>query len=83
MESKSCAISELREHSKDWSKFSEIVKKDFLEPLKGKCRRCSFNRCVGKIPWRGKWQPILAFLPGKSHGQRSQVGHSQWDWKQG
>ena len=22
-----------------------------------------------KIPWRRKWQPILVFLPGKSHGQ--------------
>ena len=22
-------------------------------------------------PWRWKWQPILVFLPGKSHGQRS------------
>ena len=20
------------------------------------------------VPWRGKWQPTLAFLPGKSHG---------------
>ena len=27
---------------------------------------------------RRKWQPIPAFLPGKSHGQRSLVGHSLW-----
>ena len=26
------------------------------------------------IPWRRKWQPILVFLPGKSHGQKSLVG---------
>ena len=26
---------------------------------------------VGKIPWRRKWQPTPAFLPGKFHGQRS------------
>ena len=25
----------------------------------------------GKILWRRKWQPTPAFLPGKSHGQRS------------
>ena len=25
-----------------------------------------------KIPWRRKWQPTPVFLPGKSHGQRSQ-----------
>ena len=29
---------------------------------------------VGKIPWRRKWQPTPVFLPGKSPGQRSQVG---------
>ena len=26
---------------------------------------------VGKIPWRGKWQPTPIFLPGKFHGERS------------
>ena len=29
-----------------------------------------------KIPWRRKWQPTPVFLPWKSHGQRSLVGHS-------
>ena len=29
-----------------------------------------------KIPWRRKWQPTPAFLPVKSHGQRSRVGCS-------
>ena len=33
---------------------------------------------VGKIPWRGKWQPTPGFLPGESHGQRSLVGYSPW-----
>ena len=28
---------------------------------------------VRKIPWRGKWQPSPVFLPGESHGQRSQL----------
>ena len=27
---------------------------------------------VGKIPWRRAWQPTLVFLPGESHGQKSQ-----------
>ena len=38
-------------------------------------RRCGFDPWVGKIPWSGAWQPILVFLPGESHGQRSLVGY--------
>ena len=30
---------------------------------------------VGKIPWRRTWQPTPIFLPGTSHGQRSQMGY--------
>ena len=30
---------------------------------------------VRKIPWRRKWQPTPAFLPGESHGQRSLAGY--------
>ena len=29
-----------------------------------------------KIPWRRKWQPTPASLPGESHGQRSLMGYS-------
>ena len=29
-----------------------------------------------KKAWRRKWQPTPAFLPGKSHGQRSLAGYS-------
>ena len=36
------------------------------DPLKGK----------GGFPERRKWQPMLVFLPGKSHGQRSLVGYA-------
>ena len=36
----------------------------------------------GKIPWRRKWQPTPAFLPGKSHGQGSLVGYSPWSCKE-
>ena len=30
----------------------------------------------GKIPWRRAWQSTPAFLPGESHGQKSQAGYS-------
>ena len=35
-----------------------------------------------KVRWRRKWQLILIFLPGESHGQRSLVGYGPWgqDW---
>ena len=39
------------------------------------CRRPkkrSLDAWVGKTPWRRAWQPIPVFLPGESHGQRSQ-----------
>ena len=39
-------------------------------------RRLAFDPWVGKIPWRRKWQSILVFLPGKSHGQRSRACYS-------
>ena len=39
------------------------------------CRRCRFDPWVRKIPWRKKWQPTPIFLPGRSHGQRSQAGY--------
>ena len=35
-----------------------------------------FNPLVMKIPWRRKWKPTTVCLSGKSHGQRSLVGHS-------
>ena len=37
---------------------------------------------LGRSPWRRKWQPTSAFLPGESHGQRSLVGYSPWDCKE-
>ena len=37
-----------------------------------------FDPWVGEVPWRRTWQPTLVFLPGKSHGQRRQVGYSPW-----
>ena len=40
------------------------------------CRRCWFNPWVGKIPWRGKWQPTPEFLSGQFYGLKSLVGYS-------
>ena len=45
------------------------------------CRRCRFSPWVRNIPWRRKWQPTPVLLLGKSHGQRSLVGYSQWGHK--
>ena len=42
------------------------------------CRRCGFDPCIGKIPWRRAWQATPVFLPGESHGQRSLAGYSPW-----
>ena len=42
------------------------------------CRRHRFYPCVWTIPWRRRWQSSPVFLPGESHGQRSQVGYSPW-----
>ena len=39
-------------------------------------KRCGFNPWVGKIPYKGKWQPTPVFLSGKSHGWRSLAGCS-------
>ena len=43
-----------------------------------RCRRHEFNPWVRKIPWRRAWQATPAFLPGKSHGQRSLADFSPW-----
>ena len=45
------------------------------------CRRHRFDPWVGKIPWRGKWQPILVFLSGQSFGQMNLAGYSPWGHK--
>ena len=39
------------------------------------------NTWVRKIPCSRKWQPVLVFLPGKFHGQRSLVGYGPWAHK--
>ena len=39
------------------------------------CRRLGFDPWIGKIPWKRKWPPTPAFLPGKSHGQKGLAVH--------
>ena len=40
-------------------------------------------RSLGQeIPWWRKWKPTPVFLTGKSHEQRSLVGHSPWGGKE-
>ena len=41
-----------------------------------RCKRCRFDLCVGKIPWRQKLQPTPVFLPGEFQGQRNLEGYS-------
>ena len=41
-----------------------------------RCKRCSSDLWVVKIPRGRKWQHTPVFLPGKFHGQRSLVGWS-------
>ena len=45
------------------------------------CRRHGSGSWVKKILWRRNGHPMPVFLPGKSHGQRSLAGHSQWGHK--
>ena len=55
--------------SKSWIRVSDWTELNCLQ-----CMKHGFDPCVGKIPWRRKWQPIPVLLPGKSHGWRSLVG---------
>ena len=44
-------------------------------------QRPRFSPGVRKIPWRRKWLPTPALLPGESHGQRSPAScrpYSPW-----
>ena len=51
-----------------------------------RCRRHGFNPWIRKIPWRRKWQPTPALLPGKFHGQQKPTSQSmglqrvRYDW---
>ena len=44
-----------------------------------KCKRSRFDRWVGKILWRRKWQPTPVFWPVEFHGLHSPWGHKELD----
>ena len=46
------------------------------------CQSLGFDPWFSRIPRRRKWLPTPVALPGKSHGQRSLVGHSPWGCKE-
>ena len=59
-----------------------LVVKNLLANAGDARERCGFDHCVGKIPWRRKWEPTPVFLPRESHGQGSLAGYSPWDHKE-
>jgi len=48
-----------------------------VKNLPAKQETLDWDPWIGKIPWRREWQPILVFLPGEFHGQKSLVGYIQ------
>ena len=46
------------------------------------CRRPCKIYIVRGWNWRRRWHPTPVLLPGKSHGQRSLMGCSQWGRKE-
>ena len=59
-----------------------LVVKNLTCQCKSRRRHRGFDPRIGKIPWRGKWQPAPVFLPRESHGQRSLVGSSPQDHRE-
>ena len=52
----------------EWGGFPVAQQRRICLPSR-RHRRGGFDSWVGKIPWRMKWQPTPAFLPGKPYGQ--------------
>ena len=59
---------------------SEVVKESACQCRR--CKRLGFDPWIRKIPWRSSWPPTPVFLPGESHGRRSQGGYSPWGCKE-
>ena len=60
------------------SQVTQVVKNTHANA--GDIKRHEFDRWVGKIPWRRKWQPTPAFLPGESPGQRRSLSRIRLKW---
>jgi len=41
-----------------------------------------FDPWIGKIPWRGAWQPTPVFLPRESPWTERPAGYSPWGCKE-
>ena len=69
--------------SESWQNWGLFWSEGFPDEANGKepacqCRRQKrrkFDPWVGKIPGGGYGNPLLKFLPGESHGQRSLAGY--------
>ena len=55
-----------------------LLVKNLLANAGGAGDAGSISGSSGKMPWRRKWQPTPALLPGKFHGQRNLVNYSPW-----
>ena len=67
---KSALLLQLCEQQRDVSDGSVVKHPPAVQETRG----CEFDPGSGRSPWRRKWQPTPAFLPGKSHGQKSPAG---------
>ena len=67
-----CVCEREREREKEreirlvYSKYLLVTQMVKAGKLSLQYKRPGFNPWVGKICWRREWQPIPAFLPGKS-----------------
>ena len=64
----------VQEKAKGKNKLSDGPEKQELQNNQQVLSRPRFDPWDGKMPCRKAWQPILVFLPGEFHGQRSLAG---------
>ena len=59
-----------------------LLVKNLLANAGGAGDAGSISGSSGKMPWRRKWQPTPALLPGKFHRQKTLVCDSPWGRKE-
>ena len=68
-----------RDHGAEKYFQSDSLQKRFADPWGGSSQLCLHHSCPQYFRIQVQWgQPTPVFLPGKSQGQRSPVGYSQW-----
>ena len=63
------------------TEFQRIARRNEKDFLSEQWNELEENNRMGKtrdLFWRRQWHPTPVLLPGKSRGQRSQVGCSPW-----